>query len=339
MQPVAQSLHVREFLIGLDAAVRRPLVGLPGIVDVHVGIAVIGQPPVDEGGGRGHHLLLRHAQGPAVPAVPAHGRSQADLVAHFQGEFRPRLPLRVPGDEHQRIVSRHRAASAQDSFLGIQHNALRKSLHSIFHGLFAREGQSEDDRGTGAYAKHQRAVIARCGGCRRREDVGCANLGLQDLFETRIGIGHFEPLLRGQRAGKLLFLPGGKVYFLRPGRLFGTAQDILHGNVQGARGFHGRSQNGFVTARFRYQGKIGEILQTGFDNLDGAAVEPTRIAVIIHPHGNHVFPVPSHPFGVHDIIAALPPFTGIAARVFREGTGLSDPVTIDPGLVGVIDGP
>ena len=85
MQPVAQAFHVRKLLIRLDPAVRSPLVGLPGIVDVHVGIAIIGKTPVDEGGRRSHHLFLRNAQGPAVPAVPAHGRGQGDLVAHLAG--------------------------------------------------------------------------------------------------------------------------------------------------------------------------------------------------------------------------------------------------------------
>ena len=338
MQVIAQGLHIREFLVGLDAAIRSSVFGLPGIVDVHIGVTVIGQSLIDQGGGRGHHLLLGHAQGPAVPRIPAHGRSKADLRAHFQGKLGRCTAFVIGGRKDQRIVPFLGAAAAQNALVRIQDNALREALDSIFHGLVTREGQPENHGRTGAHAKHQRAVVTRRGRGRRRKDIGSADLGLQHFLEAGIRIGYFEPLLRSQGAEIRFFLPGGHRYLLRFVGLHLSGENIRNGNMQGTGSLNGGGQDGFVTAFSRLQRKLREILQAGFAYLGGASVEAARVSVIIHPYGNHILFVPLYPAGIHHIMAASPPLAAVPARFFREGSVLSHAMAIEPGLVGIING-
>ena len=207
MEPVGEALHVRELVVRADGSVRIALGRLPGIVDIDVGIAVIRQTGIQESGGRRHHPLLRDAGAPAVPGVPAHGRGQGDLRSHFQREFSTGFALGILCDENQRVIPFLCDAAAQDTLVRIQLHPFRKAFDGIFHGLVTRESQSENDRGTGADAEHERSVVTRCGRCRRREDVRRADFGLERLVELVIPVDDSDPgVLRCLDRKRHLFL-------------------------------------------------------------------------------------------------------------------------------------
>ena len=337
MQPVTQALDVRELLVRDDTSVRGAFRRLPGVVDVHVAIAVVRQAPVDEGGGRGHHLLLRDAQAPAVPGVPAHRRRQGDLRAHLQGELRPGLALRVAGDENQRIVAGLVDAAAQDAFVRIQGNPFRKAFHGIFHRFVTREGQPEDDRRTGTDAEHQRSVIARGGRGRRGEDVRGCSRRFQRLSELVIGICHRHPLvslgrdLEGEvRPGRQRNLP-----FLFVDDL--VRQDILRDDLHGAARSQRRMNERLVPVILPVQRQGNEILQNRLSDEDRTGIETARIAAIVHTDGDDVLLVPLDEFRCHDIAPGNIPCLDKPLRVFRVQPHLPYPDSVHPGFVRIVD--
>ena len=237
VQPVSQGLHIREFFVGGDGSVGIAFFGLPGIVDVDIRIAVIGQSPVDKGGGRCHHLLLGNAQAPAVPAVPAHRRRQGYLRTHLQGKCSLGTSLVIGSLEHQRVFSHRLAAAAQNALVCIQHNALRKAFHRKLHRSLTRESQAENDRGTGTDAKYERSIVARSSGSRGREDIRIADTGFQPVFKVIIGVDNLNTGPALHRDGNPIGLPGGERYLPAAFLQLLTAEDILLDNRNGSTGF------------------------------------------------------------------------------------------------------
>ena len=216
--------------------------------------------------------------------------------------------------------------------------SLRKALYGVLHGLFTREGQAENHRRTRPHTEHQRAVVARRSRRRRREDIGRTNFGLQFFREAGIAVRNGYALLRRQGVREQFFFPGRHRHFLGFSHFRSAGHYIRNGHPQGTRRFDRCGQHSLVASLFGKQGQFGEIFQTGFGNPGRSPVETAGVAVIIHPHGNDVFPVPAHPGRVYDIVSASAPLAGIATRIFRERPVLTHRMAVEPGLVGVVDG-
>ena len=102
---IAEPLDVGELLVPLDSAEGPAPLTLPGVVDVHVGPAVVLQPLGDDRRGRGQHFLLVHRGRVAVPTVPPHRRRQRDMLTDHDAQLADRFPLGVAGPELHGIVS------------------------------------------------------------------------------------------------------------------------------------------------------------------------------------------------------------------------------------------
>ena len=79
MNVVGQRLHVGEFVIGVQHAIRVAL-AFPGVVDVDVNVAGIFHAGGDNLVGGVANVLVSDLAGEVVPTVPAHGRSLRRLI-------------------------------------------------------------------------------------------------------------------------------------------------------------------------------------------------------------------------------------------------------------------
>ena len=326
MQPRTERLDVRELLVRDDAAVRSALFRLPGIVDVHVGITVVRQAAVDEGGRGGHHLLLRDAQAPAVPRVPTHRRGQGDLA------------LRILRDKDQRIVPLLGDTAAEHTLIRVQRDSLGKAFHGVFHGLFARESEPEDDRRTGPDAEHQRSVVPRGGGRRWRQDIRSGDRSRQRLLELVVRIGDLHALLSLHVDAECDISPRGN----RSLPLVLTddliRQHILRYNLYQAAGGSFRVENRLILPVLAFQVQADEILQRRLADEGRTLVETAGIATVIDTDGNHVLLVPFDELRFHGIAPGCFPIGDIAFRIIRSRSRLPDPRSVEPSFVAVVDG-
>ena len=145
VQPVAQTFHVGELLVHGDGAVGVPLRSFPCVVNVDVAVAVVGEPFLYEGTCRRHHFLLRYAEAPTVPAVPAHGRCERYLVSHLYRERLFCLAFGVLCHDGHLIVAALSDASAYHTVGFIECETFRKIVHGELHRTLARHRYAEDD--------------------------------------------------------------------------------------------------------------------------------------------------------------------------------------------------
>ena len=89
MEVVAERAEVAELFVGLDGVVFAAAFALPAIVDVHVTVAVLGQPGLHQCIRRGADVRLGHIRAPAAVGVAAHDGSERDFIADHDAQ----LPL------------------------------------------------------------------------------------------------------------------------------------------------------------------------------------------------------------------------------------------------------
>ena len=166
-----KALHVGEFRVRLDRVVFAAAFALPSVVDVDVGPAVVGESAFDHRARRREHLLLRDVARPAVPAVPAHRRSERDFVAHDDLQVALAAARRICGFQVHGIFARSGYASRDPSGFGVEFQPFGKPLGRESHRTDARRGDRVEEFRTRADAEDAGAVDARGVGGFRGQDV------------------------------------------------------------------------------------------------------------------------------------------------------------------------
>ena len=146
MQPVAQPLHVGELLVDSYRAVGITFGCFPGIVNIDIGITIVGKSLLQQSLGATHHPVLGDAQAPAVPAVPAHGRRESYLAAHTQGEPLGCFALCITRLDGEGVASHLVNLSAQRAIVGIQSEPLGQILGAVLNRLIATHAEAKDYR-------------------------------------------------------------------------------------------------------------------------------------------------------------------------------------------------
>ena len=169
---VAESFHVGEFLVRLEAVQRAAAPALPGVVDVDVRPAVIDQAGIDHRVGRTEDLVLIDGGRPAVPTVPAQRRGEADLLADNNAKRLLGRAGGVLGPQHYLVFAGLFHHSA-DLTRGRSDGQPRgQSVDAELHGPLPGGGNGIEERRAGPGAEEGRPVDPRFGGRRRREDLG-----------------------------------------------------------------------------------------------------------------------------------------------------------------------
>ena len=171
MQPFAQALHVGELLVHGNSAIGIALWCLPGIINIDIGISIIGKTFLQQSLGTADHLLLCDTQAPAVPTVPSHGRCERYLAAYTKGEPLGCLSVGIACLDGKGITSSLVYLSAQRTILSIQGKSRRKVLCAEGNRLLATDTETEDDRRTRANTIEVGGIEPGSVGGGRRKDI------------------------------------------------------------------------------------------------------------------------------------------------------------------------
>ena len=157
----AQSLHVGKLLVALQGVIEAGPFPLPGVIDVDVGPAVVDQAGSRHRAGRAEDLLLIDRFGPAIPAVPAHGRRERDRIAHRDPKRFLGVTLGVMRMQANVIAAGLRQRAGDSAGAGVHRQAGRESLDREFDRPPAGRRDVVKERRTRPHAKHRRAVESR----------------------------------------------------------------------------------------------------------------------------------------------------------------------------------
>ena len=184
---VDQSLHVGEFLVGLNGVdLAAPVAPLPAGVDVDVLIAEIGQPALVHYARRLENFVLRHGVGVGVPAGEAQQRRTERAVwlnAQHERLFRRAQP--IFGTQTHGILALRGAPGQYAPFL-VELHALGQMAGGDAHRPLAQERNAEQYRLFGRHAPDGGA------GEQRRAFAG-------DTSGSEINTAHHSALLFVQR--------------------------------------------------------------------------------------------------------------------------------------------
>ena len=291
MQPVAEVLHAWELLVDGNCTVGIAFLGFPTVVDVHIAVAIICQAFLDECLSAADDLVLGDAQSPAVPAVPAHGRCQANLAAAADGELLLLLALGILCLDGKGVGTWLLERAAESSIVGIARFCRSGGRQDVLRDVLCRGAQAclafcegRDN------AHHLVAVIGKADAAA----LGLVDTDLHCLFAqhlARFGVFHLD---REDAAFRRLHFADKCADTL-------TAFTLLDVNA--------------------------EVID-GIGNADtyGACEHTTRVACIIATDCNHIVRIPLDEAAIClDAIDALGvPIAVVAVRVFGEGTGLAN---------------
>ena len=167
---VAEAFEIREFFVREEPAVSRTRIRRPSVVDIHIRPSV-GQEFFVHGAGGIAHLRVVDREPPAIPAVPAHGRSQGDLRPYFQQY----LPFGFPEgilrcQQHPKIPFGGHTARYQ-ARTGIELQPFGKPLRPVRHRAFAAGHDRHQEGIARAGAVYERIVDLRRFGARGGQDI------------------------------------------------------------------------------------------------------------------------------------------------------------------------
>ena len=158
---ITKLFHVGKLAVSLKTAVMAHTRALPGVVDVHVGPAVVDQTRRNHGSRRFEHFFLVHRTCPAIPAIPAHGRSQGELVADHDTQLLGGGTPGVAGVELDREHSLGFELSGNLAGVSIERQTLRQAAGAILHRPFARGRDSVQKRRSRACPEDAWSLDAR----------------------------------------------------------------------------------------------------------------------------------------------------------------------------------
>ena len=168
---VHKAFDVLELLVGLNGIVFSAADALPSVVDVNVCVAVVCKAFVDHSLCRTEHLLLADALAPAVPAVPAHGGCQQNILADNDAQVTLGLTQCVLCAQGYIVCALFFENSGDDTCLLVELQSFGQSLGREGHGADTRCGYRVAELCLGAHSEYARAVDARGVGRGGRQNV------------------------------------------------------------------------------------------------------------------------------------------------------------------------
>jgi len=169
---VAEGLHVGELFVALDGVELAAAGGLPAVVDVDVGPAVVAQAFFGHGARGAEDELLAHGVAPAVPAAPAHRGRERDAVADDDAELLRRFTEGVFRAQRHGVLAGGGQAAGDAAGGGVERESRRESVDCEGHRTLAGGRDRVEEWRAGAHAEDAGTVDARRGGGGGREDRG-----------------------------------------------------------------------------------------------------------------------------------------------------------------------
>src|SRR5882757_7639751 len=163
MYMIAERLHVGKFIICEDLSlIISP--ELPTVVYIDVGPAMIGQF-VSHGSGGSLYFFIADAETPAIPAIPAQGGRERDLITADNGEAAGGGAGFIFHGELQGIIPFFRNSPRDEACELIQGKCRRQACGRISSGFFSCSRYLVEEGRAGPYSVYFRAIDAgRCAG-------------------------------------------------------------------------------------------------------------------------------------------------------------------------------
>ena len=171
MEFAHKSLYVLELAVGLDGIMLATTDALPSVINVDIGVTVIGKALVYHCLGGTEYFFLADTLAPTIPTVPAHGRSEKNVFTHFYAKVAFRLAQTILGTKDYLISPFLLEATRNDSCLFVQFKPFGKSVGRKGHGAVTSGCNGITELRLGAHAKHSGTVDTRCGWCGRSKDI------------------------------------------------------------------------------------------------------------------------------------------------------------------------
>ena len=97
-------------------------------------------------------------------------------------------------------------------------------------------------------------------------------------------------------------------------------------------------KNRLILPRLLFHRQADIVRQFRLAHIDGPRVETARVPAVVDADGDDVVLVPFDEFRLHDIAPGGLPLAGISPGVAGIGPGLTDPGSVQEGLVRIVDG-
>ena len=172
MDIVGEAHHIGKLGIRHYGVVLPSPVILPAVIEIDIAPAVLVKPQVYEGLGHRLRVFLADSVPEAVPAAPAHWRSEQELVLSYLQAQRLAVAAQTVGRRQGDIVAACLPGpAADDACLRVEFQPLGQALGGEGHRTLAACRDLEEKIDVWALSVHARAVYAWRGGSLRRKYI------------------------------------------------------------------------------------------------------------------------------------------------------------------------